>query len=109
MRRTCFSKPSARARWLAPLRCPRAPRRSESAGFRVGARHALDWGLDQRSPCADPSIGPSTLRGSYVGASGNFAAGPGLGVNVLIDGSRQTIVPQPPSVERAIRFNLAAE
>jgi hypothetical protein len=34
--------------------------------------------------------------------------GPGLGVNVLIGGSRRAIVLQPLSVERAIGFNVAA-
>ncbi len=47
-------------------------------------------------------IGPGTLRGSYVGASGNVALGPGLGANVLIGGSRRTIVLQPLSIERSI-------
>ena len=53
-------------------------------------------------------IGPGTLRGNYVGASGNFALGPSLGANVLIGGSRRSIVLQPVSVERAIGINLAA-
>src|SRR5262245_41282289 len=53
-------------------------------------------------------IGPGTLRGSYVGASGNFALGPGLGANVLIGGSRRSVMLQPVSVERTIGVNLAA-
>jgi hypothetical protein len=53
-------------------------------------------------------IGPGTLRGSYVGASGNVALGPGLGANVLIGGSRRTVVLQPISIERSIGINLAA-
>ena len=53
-------------------------------------------------------IGPGTLRGNYVGASGNFALGPSLGANVLIGGSRRGIMLQPVSVERAIGINLAA-
>jgi len=48
------------------------------------------------------------MRGSYVGASGNFAFGPGLGANVLIGGSRRSIALQPVSVERSIGINLAA-
>jgi hypothetical protein len=39
-----------------------------------------------------------------VGASGNVALGPGLGANVLIGGSRRTVVLQPLS----IGINLAA-
>ena len=53
-------------------------------------------------------IGHGTLRGNYVGASGNFALGPSLGANVLIGGSRRSIMLQPVSVERAIGINLAA-
>jgi hypothetical protein len=53
-------------------------------------------------------IGPGTLRGSYVGASGNVALGPGLGANVLIGGSRRSVVLQPISIERSIGINLAA-
>ncbi|MCA6107063.1 DUF992 domain-containing protein [Bradyrhizobium cenepequi] len=53
-------------------------------------------------------IGPGTMRGSYVGASANVALGPGFGANVLIGGSRRSVVLQPISVERAIGVNLAA-
>ena len=64
----------------------------------------LSWAVFARNP----HIGSSTLRGRYVGASGNVALGPGIGVNALIGGSRRTIVLQPLSVERAIGFNVAA-
>jgi hypothetical protein len=53
-------------------------------------------------------IGPGSMRGSYVGASGNVALGPGFGANVLIGGSRLTVVLQPLSIERSIGINLAA-
>lgn len=53
-------------------------------------------------------VGPGTLRGTYVGASGNISFGPGLGANVLIGGSRRTIALQPLSVERTVGINLAA-
>jgi hypothetical protein len=43
-----------------------------------------------------------------VGASGSVALGPGLGANVLIGGSRQSIMLQPLSIERSIGLNLAA-
>jgi hypothetical protein len=52
-------------------------------------------------------IGRGTLRGSYVGASGNVAIGLGLGANVLVGGSRRTITLQPLSVEGQIGLNLA--
>ena len=80
--------------------------RIRRAGLDLGATSAslLSWAVFARNS----RIGPSTLRGSYVGVSGNVAVGPGFGVNALIGGSRRTIVLQPLSVERAIGFNLAA-
>jgi hypothetical protein len=55
----------------------------------------------------DSHIGRPTLRGSYVGASGNVALGLGLGVKVLIGGSRRSIILQPLSVAGQIGINLA--
>lgn len=80
--------------------------RIRRVGIDLGATSAgvLSWAVLARNS----RIGPGTLRGSYVGASGNVALGPGLGVNVLIGGSRRAIVLQPLSVERAIGFNVAA-
>jgi Protein of unknown function (DUF992) len=75
-------------------------------GLDLGATSGsvLSWAVFARNS----RIGPSTLRGSYRGVSGNVAVGPGLGVNALIGGSRRTIVLQPLSVERSIGFNVAA-
>jgi Protein of unknown function (DUF992) len=53
-------------------------------------------------------IGEGTLRGSYVGASGNIALGLGLGAKLLIGGSRRSMILQPLSVEGLIGINLAA-
>jgi hypothetical protein len=80
--------------------------RIRRAGIDLGATTSgvLSWAVFARNS----RIGPGTLRGSYVGASGNVAVGPGLGVNVLIGGSRRTIVLQPLSVERTFGFSLAA-
>jgi hypothetical protein len=80
--------------------------RIRRAGLDLGATSAgvLSWAVFARNS----RIAPGTLRGNYVGASGNVALGPSFGVNVLIGGSRRTIVLQPLSVERAIGFNLAA-
>lgn len=47
------------------------------------------------------------MRGTYVGASGHVALGPGLGANVLIGGSRRSVVLQPLSVELSVGINLA--
>lgn len=57
------------------------------------------------APTAD--VGRSTLRGSYLGVSGNVALGVGLGAKVLVGGSRRTISLQPLSVEGQIGINLA--
>ena len=63
----------------------------------------LFWAVFARNS----QIGQGTLRGSYVGASGNVALGLGLGAKVLIGGSRRTITLQPLSVEGQIGLNLA--
>ncbi|HWL74161.1 MAG TPA: DUF992 domain-containing protein, partial [Burkholderiaceae bacterium] len=63
----------------------------------------LFWAVFARNS----QIGQGTLRGNYVGASGNVALGLGLGAKVLIGGSRRTITLQPLSVEGQIGLNLA--
>ena len=63
----------------------------------------LFWAVFARNS----QIGRGTLRGNYVGASGNVAVGLGLGAKVLIGGSRRTISLQPLSVEGQIGINLA--
>jgi len=63
----------------------------------------LFWAVFARNS----QIGQGTLRGNYVGASGNIALGLGLGAKVLIGGSRRTITLQPLSVEGQIGLNLA--
>ncbi|MGX1324643.1 hypothetical protein AB7M17_008096 [Bradyrhizobium sp. USDA 377] len=80
--------------------------RIRRVGLDLGVTSAgtLSWAVFARNS----RIGPGTLRGSYVGASGNFALGPGLGANVLIGGSRRSVMLQPISVERSIGLNLAA-
>jgi Protein of unknown function (DUF992) len=72
--------------------------------FGVTSAGTLSWAVFARNS----RIRPGTLRGNYVGASGNVAFGPSLGVNVLVGGSRRTIMLQPLSTERAIGLNLAA-
>ncbi|MHC2626155.1 hypothetical protein ACVIW2_008187 [Bradyrhizobium huanghuaihaiense] len=80
--------------------------RIRRVGLDLGVTSAgtLSWAVFARNS----RIGPGTLRGSYVGASGNFALGPGLGANVLIGGSRRSVMLQPISIERSIGLNLAA-
>jgi hypothetical protein len=64
----------------------------------------LSWAVLARNS----RIGPGTLRGNYVGLSGNIAFGPGFGANALIGGSRRTIILQPLSTERSVGLNFAA-
>lgn len=80
--------------------------RIRRVGLDLGVTSAgsLAWAVFARNS----RVGPGTLRGSYVGASGSVALGPGLGANVLIGGSRQSIMLQPLSIERSIGLNLAA-
>ncbi|UPJ53947.1 DUF992 domain-containing protein [Bradyrhizobium sp. 200] len=72
--------------------------------FGVTSAGTLSWAVLAKNS----RIGPGTLRGSFVGASGNVALGPGLGANLLIGGSRRSVVLQPLSIERSIGINLAA-
>ena len=78
------------------------------------SRVGLDLGISQGGVLSwsvlakNSRIGPGTMRGTYVGASGNVALGLGLGANVLIGGSRRSVVLQPLSVEWNIGINLAA-
>jgi hypothetical protein len=80
--------------------------RIRRVGLDLGVTSAgtLSWAVLAKNS----RIGPATLRGNYVGASGNIAVGPGLGANVLIGGSRRSVMLQPVSVERSIGLNLAA-
>ncbi|WP_309143235.1 DUF992 domain-containing protein [Bradyrhizobium cajani] len=75
-------------------------------GFDLGVTGSgvLSWAVFARNS----QIRPGTMRGTYVGASGNIALGPGLGANVLIGGSRRSVALQPLSIERAVGINLAA-
>jgi hypothetical protein len=49
-----------------------------------------------------------TLTGSYVGATAEAAVALGLGANVLIGGSNDSVVLQPVSVQSTTGFNIAA-
>jgi hypothetical protein len=76
-------------------------------GLDVGVIRAgtLSWTVFARN---SPRLGPGRLTGRYVGASASIALGPGFGANVLIGGSRRSIVLQPLSIERSMGINLAA-
>jgi hypothetical protein len=65
---------------------------------------ALAWGV--YAPVA--RLGPGDLSGDYVGAQGSASVGVGLGGNVLVGGSANSIALQPLSVQGQIGLNVAA-
>ncbi len=50
---------------------------------------------------------PGDLRGEYTGASGNITVGLGLGANVLLGGSHNTVALQPLSGEGNVGVGLS--
>jgi hypothetical protein len=65
---------------------------------------ALVWGV--YAPVA--RLGPGDLSGDYVGAQGSASVGVGLGGNVLVGGSANSIALQPLSVQGQVGLNVAA-
>ena len=65
---------------------------------------ALAWGV--YAPVA--RLGPGDLAGTYAGAQGSAAVGVGLGGNVLIGGSDNSIALQPLSVQGQVGLSVAA-
>src|SRR5438128_10239901 len=73
----------------------------------------LDLGITQESALAwavyapVARLGPGDLSGNYAGAQGSASIGVGLGGNVLVGGSANSIALQPLSVQGQIGLNLA--
>ena len=65
---------------------------------------ALAWGV--YAPVA--RLGPGDLAGTYAGAQGSAAVGVGVGGNVLIGGSENSIALQPLSVQGQVGLSVAA-
>ena len=65
---------------------------------------ALAWGV--YAPAA--RLGPGDLAGDYAGAQGSATLGVGVGGNVLIGGSNNSIALQPLSVQSQVGVNIAA-
>jgi len=65
---------------------------------------ALAWGV--WAPVS--RIGPGDLTGDYAGAQGSATLGVGVGGNVLVGGSNNTIALQPMSVQGQVGINVAA-
>ena len=54
------------------------------------------------------NIGPGSLAGTYAGATGSATVGVGVGANVLVGGSGNSIALQPVSIEGTTGLNVAA-
>ncbi len=72
----------------------------------------LDIGITNESyiswqVIASGNLTPGSLAGSYAGASAQATAGVGLGANILIGGSDESITLQPLSVQGQTGLNLA--
>ena len=65
---------------------------------------ALAWGVF--APVA--RLGPGDLSGDYVGAQGSATLGVGVGGNVLVGGSANSIALQPLSVQGQVGVSIAA-
>ena len=65
---------------------------------------ALAWGV--YAPVAQ--LGPGDLSGTYAGAQGSATLGVGVGGNVLVGGSNNSIALQPLSVQGQVGLNVAA-
>jgi hypothetical protein len=65
---------------------------------------ALAWGV--YAPVA--RLGPGDLSGDYAGVQGSASIGVGVGGNVLVGGSANSIALQPLSVQGQVGLNIAA-
>jgi hypothetical protein len=65
---------------------------------------ALAWGVF--APVA--RLGPGDLAGTYAGAQGSATLGVGVGGNVLVGGSNNSIALQPLSVQGQVGVSVAA-
>ncbi len=70
----------------------------------ITAETALAWAV--YAPVAQ--LGPGDLAGDYAGAQGSASIGVGLGGNVLVGGSANSIALQPLSVQGQVGLNVAA-
>jgi hypothetical protein len=78
----------------------------QKVGIDIGITQetSLAWGV--WAPVARLGIGD--LSGNYVGAQGSAAVGVGVGGNVLIGGSNNSIALQPLSLQGSVGLDVAA-
>jgi hypothetical protein len=73
----------------------------------------LDLGITQETALAwavfapVDRLGPGDLAGSYAGAQGSASVGVGLGANVLVGGSNNSVALQPLSLQGSTGLNVA--
>jgi hypothetical protein len=70
----------------------------------ITSESALAWGV--YAPVA--RLGPGDLSGNYAGAQGSATLGVGVGGNVLVGGSANSIALQPLSVQGQVGVSVAA-
>ncbi|WP_436212389.1 DUF992 domain-containing protein [Bradyrhizobium sp. LjRoot220] len=92
----------------------RAEGRPEDRYIATIRKVGLDLGITQESALAwavfAPSVqlGPGDLSGNYVGAQGSATFGVGVGGNVLVGGSANSIALQPLSLQGQVGVSIAA-
>jgi hypothetical protein len=103
-------------RWFRDQSRLRAARRRH-AGRSLHRHHpqvGLDLGITQESALAwgvfapVARLGQGALSGDYVGAQGSATLGVGVGGNVLVGGSANSIALQPLSVQGQVGVSIAA-
>lgn len=73
----------------------------------------LDIGITQETALAwavfapVEQFGPGDLAGNYAGAQGSASVGVGLGANVLVGGSQNSVALQPLSLQGSTGLNVA--
>jgi Protein of unknown function (DUF992) len=78
----------------------------QKVGLDIGITQetALAWGV--YAPVS--RLGPGDLSGNYAGAQGSATLGVGVGGNVLVGGSNNSIALQPLSLQGQVGVNIAA-
>jgi hypothetical protein len=92
----------------------RADGRPEDRYVATIRKVGLDIGITQETALAwgvfapVNRLGPGDLAGNYAGAQGSASVGVGLGGNVLVGGSNNSIALQPLSLQGQVGLNIAA-
>jgi uncharacterized protein DUF992 len=90
------------------LQCTYSP--APGAGERYTgkiSKYGVDIGYQSGAVMVWIVIGPGALAGDYGGATGSASIGVGLGANVLVGGSKNSIALQPVSIEGNTGLNVA--